>query len=70
MSRKKKMPCRDEITVSAKVKIEVHDALKEVAIEEGCGMNTLLKRMVINELYERGYNFELKTNTERENERK
>lgn len=51
------MPCKDEITVSAKVKIEVRDALKKVAIEEGCGMNTLVKQMILSELYNRGYKF-------------
>lgn len=58
MGRKKKVACKDEITVSAKVKIPIHDALKRVAIEEGVGMNTLIKQMVISELYNRGYSFE------------
>ena len=52
------MACKDEITVSAKVKKEVHDALKKVAIEEGVGMNALIQSMVISELYNRGYTFE------------
>lgn len=52
------MPCKDEITVSAKVKISVRDALKKVAIEEGVGMNTLVKQMIYSELYNRGYIFD------------
>ena len=55
---KRKMACKDEITVSAKVKIPVRDALKKVAIEEGVGMNTLIKQMILSELYNRGYKFE------------
>lgn len=58
--RRKKMPCKDEITVSAKVKISVRDALKKVAIEEGVGMNTLVKQMIYSELYNRGYIFDEK----------
>ncbi len=58
MGRKKKKWVRQEITVSAKVKFEVHDALKKVAIEEGCGMNALIKQMILSELYNRGYKFE------------
>ena len=54
------MACKDEITVSAKVKISVHDALKKVAIEEGVGINTLVKQMVYSELYNRGYIFDEK----------
>lgn len=54
------MPCKDEITVSAKVKISVRDALKKVAIEEGVGMNTLVKQMIYSELYNRGYIFDEK----------
>ena len=53
--RKKRLACKDEITVSAKVKIPVRDALKKVAIEEGVGMNTLVKQMILSELYNRGY---------------
>jgi predicted HicB family RNase H-like nuclease len=57
------MACKDEITVSAKVKIEVHDALKRMAIDEGVGMNTLVKQMVLSELYNRGYKIGEDTST-------
>lgn len=61
--KKRKMACKDEITVSAKVKIEVHDALKRMAIDEGVGMNTLVKQMVLSELYNRGYKIGEDTST-------
>lgn len=63
--RKKRLACKDEITVSAKVKIPVRDALKKVAIEEGVGMNTLVKQMILSELYNRGYKID-ERGTERE----
>lgn len=40
------MPKRDEITVGCKVNKEIAKILKEKAVEQGVGVNTLLKEMI------------------------
>lgn len=44
------MANKDEITVSTKLNIEIADRLKEQAREQGCGVNHLIKRMVMESL--------------------